>query len=48
MTVGDLLCRASSQELAEWRAYFRLRDRDAKLAEQALAGLPRRARRRLP
>ncbi len=29
MTVGDLLKRADSRELNEWRALFLLRERDA-------------------
>lgn len=50
MTVAELLARASSRELAEWRAYCALEEeaaRRAQLAAKAVTGVrARRPRRR--
>lgn len=49
MTVGDLLARASSRELAEWEAHFGLRAREQLqegLKAKAAAKLEERPRRR--
>jgi hypothetical protein len=42
MTVGELLARVSSRELAEWQAYLRIEDEERKQAQlgaRAKAGL---------
>ena len=45
MTVAELLAKASSRELAEWMAYFRLEEEGRKqkeLAARARTGVRRR------
>ncbi len=49
MTVGELLARASSKELAEWQCYFRLEAEERRKAElRARAGSGRGAAKAQP